>query len=480
MLLNKKSIIINFLWKFLERCGSQAVSFCVAIILARILAPSDYGLIAICMIFITILQVFADSGLGTALIQKRSVDNLDYSTVFLTNLGLSVFLYALLFFCAPLIADFYDMSGLIPVLRVLGLAIIINSLKNTQQAYISRNLLFKRFCSAIMVASVASAAIGIAVAYGGYGIWALVAQQLSSNVVAVAMLWLLVPWRPAKCFSWERLKRLFSFGWKLLLSAIMASLYAQLMPLIVGKFYSPSDLAYINQGQKFPQAVISNISASVDSVLLPVMSQNQDNIVVLREMTRRAIQTSIFIIAPLMMIIAFSAENIVKLVLTDKWLPCVPFMIIYCVNYMFWTVHTANLNAINALGRSDIFLKLEIAKKIFGVAIVLFTMQYGIMAMAYGTLVSGLISQIINSYPNIKLLNYGYLQQMRDFLPTVLLAAAAGSVTILVDMCFHETWNLFFVVCMQFAAGIFVYLLAGFIFKLKALQDTYQLLRNAI
>lgn len=480
MALNKQSIIKNFLWKLLERCGFQAVSLVVAIILARILSPSDYGIIAICMIFIAILQIFADNGLGTALIQKKSADDLDFSTVFIANFSLSLFLYIILFFCARLIADFYGIPELTNVLRALGLIIIISSLRNLQHVYVSRNFLFKRLFFAIMIAAIVSAIVGIGMAYSGFGIWALVGQQLSLNAATVVMLWLLVPWRPSTCFSFERFKTLFSFGWKLLLSAIIGSLYEQLTPLIIGKFYSPSDLAYFNQGQKFPQIIISNISSSIDIVLFPVMSKNQDNIAVLREMTRKAIQTSIFIIAPLMMIIAFSAENIVTLVLTDKWLPAVPFVCIFCVNYMFWPVLTANINAINALGRSDIFLKLEILKKISGVAILLFTMQYGIMAMAYGTLLSGLISQIINSWPNNKLLNYGYLQQLRDFLPTVLLAAAAGSVTIWVDICLHETWNLLFVVCMQCAAGIVVYLLAGFIFKLKALQDTYQLLRNMV
>ena len=480
MVLNKQSIVKNFFWKLLERCGFQAVSLVVAVILARMLAPSDYGIIAICMIFIAISQIFADNGLGTAIIQKKDVDNLDFSTVFIANFGLSLFLYIVLFFCAPLIADFYGIPVLANVLRVLGLIVVINSLRNLQHVYVSRHFLFKKLFFAIMIAAIVSAVTGIGMAYSGFGIWALVGQQLSLNVATVAMLWLLVPWRPSLCFSLERFRRLFSFGWKLLLSAIMGTLYEQLMPLVIGKFYSPSDLAYFNQGQRFPQIIISNISSSIDIVLFPVMSKHQDNVAVLREMTRKAIQTSIFIIAPLMMLIAFSAGNIVTLVLTEKWLPAVPFVCIFCVNYMFWPVLTANINAINALGRSDIFLKLEIAKKILGVTILLLTMQYGIMAMAYGTLASGLVSQIINSYPNIKLLNYGYLQQLRDFLPTVLLAVAAGSAAMLVDMSFHDEWNLLVVICMQFAAGIFVYLLAGVVFKLKALQDAYQLLKNMI
>ena len=245
-------------------------------------------------------------------------------------------------------------------------------------------------------------------------------------MIDTLILWLTVKWRPTKEFSWNRLKILLAFGWKLLVSALIDTGYNNFRNLIIGKMYSSADLAFYNQGDKFPKVVVTNINTSIDSVLLPTMSNAQDDRERVKQMTRRAIKTSIYVMAPLMMGLAFCAEPIVRIILTDKWLPCVPFLRIFCITYMFWPVHTANLNAINAMGRSDCFLKLEIVKKIMGIAILLSTMWFGVMAMAYSLLLSGILSQIINSWPNRKLLNYGYLEQVRDFAPGILLAVGMG------------------------------------------------------
>ena len=303
---------------------------------------------------------------------------------------------------------------------------MISGVKGIQQAYVSKNMLFKRFFFSTIGGTIFSAFIGIGLAKAGYGVWALVAQQLSNATVDTVILWITVRWRPRKNFSWERLKGLLSFGWKLLVSSLLDTCYNNLRNLIIGKMYSPSDLAFYNQGDKFPKLIVTNINTSIDSVLLPTMSSAQDDRERVKNMTRRAIKTSTYVMAPLMMGLAFCATPIVKLVLTDKWLPCVPFLRIFCITYMFWPVHTANLNAINAMGRSDWFLRLEIIKKIMGMAILLSTMWFGVMAMAYSLLLSSVLSQIINSWPNRKLLGYGYLEQVRDFAPGILLAVAMG------------------------------------------------------
>lgn len=464
---SSREILTNFIWKFAERCGAQLISFLVSIVLARLLMPTDYGIIALCMVFIYILQVFADSGLGTALIQKKSPDGLDYSTVFFTNLGMSLILYAFMWMAAPFIAKFYEMPGLINLIRVLSLSLISNGLRNVQQAYVAKHMIFKRFFYSTLGASICSAILGIFMAYKGYGTWSLVAQQLVSSYVGTLILWMTVPWRPMLQFSLERLKSLFSFGWKLLASSLIATSYDQLWQLIIGKLYSPSQLAYFNQGQKFPQIIVTNINASIDSILLPTMASEQDHRERVRDMTRRAIKTSIFIMAPLMLILAACSKNVVMLVLTDKWLPCVPFLCIFCINYMFWPVHTANLNAINALGRSDIFLKLEIVKNIIGIGIVLATMQYGVMAMACGTLVSGVCSQIINAWPNKILLDYSYLQQLKDFIPSVILAGIAGAVAYGIGSIL-ESKILIFVVFLQGICGIVSYIVLNYLTKNEA------------
>ena len=335
---------------------------------------------------------------------------------------------------APVIAIFYNDSSLTPIIRVISLTIVISGVKGIQQSYVSRNMLFKRFFYATLGGTLFSAILGIGLAYAGFGVWAIVAQQLSNTAIDTLILWLTVKWRPKKMFSWERLKALLSFGWKMLASALLDTVYGNIRSLIIGKMYSSADLAYYNQGDKFPSVIANNINTSIDSVLLPTMASEQDNASRVKAMTRRAIKTSTYIMAPLMMGLAFCAEPIVRLVLTDKWLPCVPFLRIFCITYMFYPIHTANLNAIKALGRSDLFLKLEIAKKFVGMALLLSTMWFGVMAMAYSLLISSVTSQIINSWPNRKLLNYRYLDQLKDILPGIALAIFMGGCVHLVGL----------------------------------------------
>lgn len=424
--MNNKSFINNFIWRFAERCGAQLVTFIVSIVLARILAPEDYGQIALITVFTTIMQVFVDSGLGTALIQKKDADDLDFASVFYFNFVVCLVLYAIMFIVAPVIANFYNDSSLTPIIRIISLTIVISGVKGIQQSYVSRNMLFKRFFCATLGGTIFSAFLGIGLAYAGLGVWAIVAQQLTNTAIDTLILWLTVKWRPKKMFSWERLKDLFSFGWKMLASALLDTVYGNIRSLIIGKMYSSADLAYYNQGDKFPYVIASNINTSIDSVLLPTMASVQDDSSRVKAMTRRAIKTSTYIMAPLMMGLAFCAESIVRLVLTEKWLPCVPFLRIFCITYMFYPIHTANLNAIKAMGRSDLFLKLEIAKKIVGMTLLLSTMWFGVMAMAYSLLLSSVLSQIINAWPNRQLLGYGYLEQVRDFAPGILLSIGMG------------------------------------------------------
>ena len=422
----KGNVVSNFLWRFAERCGAQLVSFVVSIVLARILAPEDYGTIALVTVFTAILQVFVDSGLGTALIQKKDADDLDFSSVFYFNFAMCLVLYSGMFIAAPYIAIFYEDMTLTPVIRVLSLTIVISGVKGIQQAYVSRNMLFKRFFFSTIGGTIFSAFLGIGLAFSGCGVWALVAQQLSNTMIDTLILWITVKWKPKKEFSWKRLRTLFSYGWKLLVSSLLDTVYNNLRNLIIGKMYSSADLAYYNQGDKFPKIIVTNINTSIDSVLLPTMSNEQDDRNRIKSMTRRAIKTSTYVMAPLMMGLAFCAESIVKIVLTDKWLPCVPFLRLFCITYMFWPVHTANLNAIKAMGRSDWFLKLEIVKKIVGLFFLLSSMWFGVMAMAYSLLLSSILSQIINAWPNRQLLGYGYLEQVRDFAPGILLAIGMG------------------------------------------------------
>lgn len=461
------SVLSGFFWRFAERCGAQSVSLVVSVVLARLLEPEDYGTIALITVFIALFNVFVDSGFGNALIQKKNADDLDFSTVFFFNIFMCIFLYTGIFFLAPYIALFYNNIDLIAIIRVLGITILISGLKNVQQAYISRTMQFKRFFFATLGGTFGAAIVGISMAACGFGVWALVTQQLFNVIVDTLVLWTTVEWRPKWMFSFQRLKTLFCFGWKLLISALLDTVYNDLRQLIIGKRYTALDLAQYNRGKQFPDLIVSNINTSIDSVLLPALSRSQDNTSQVKGMTRRAIKTSTYIMAPLMMGLAFIGEPVVRLILTEKWLPCVPFMQIYCITYMFYPIHTANLNAIKSMGRSDLFLKLEIIKKAVGLLVLLSTMWFGVMVMAYSLLLTSVLSQIINSWPNKKLLDYPYTEQLKDIMPSILLALGMGVIVYCVQSLGLKDW---LTLLIQVPLGAVIYIAGSKLFHIDSFE----------
>ena len=473
--MSSTNVITNFFWRFLERCGAQGVTFIVSIVLARLLDPTVYGTVALVTIFTTIMQVFVDSGMGNALIQKKDADDLDFSSVFYFNMAMCSVLYLIMFFAAPFIASFYRMPELTAIVRVLSCVVVISGVKNVQQAYVSRHLMFKRFFFSTLGGTIGAAVIGIAMAYLGFGVWALVAQMLFNAAVDTTILWITVKWRPKKMFSFQRLKSLFSYGWKLLASSLIDTVYNDLRQLIIGKKYSSGDLAYYNQGKKFPQLIVTNINTSIDSVLLPTMSKAQDDMAAVRSMTRRAIKTSTFLMMPAMIGLAVCAEPLVQLILTEKWLPCVLFLRIFCITYAFYPIHTANLNAIKAMGRSDLFLKLEIIKKTVGIIAILITMWISVQAMAYSFLVTTILNQIINSWPNKKLLNYSYLEQVKDMMPQILLSLGMGAAIYAVSFL-HLSASLTLLI--QIPLGVLVYWSGSKIFHVESYTYIIEMVKN--
>ena len=462
---NKQSVVNNFLWRFMERCGAQGVTFVVSIVLARKLGPTVYGTVALVSIFMLIMQVFVDSGLGNALIQKKDADDLDFSSVFWFNIAMCTLLYLIMFIAAPFIAVFYDMPELTPVVRVLSLMLIISGMKNVQQAYVSRHMMFRLFFFSTLGGTITAAVVGIIMAYMGCGVWALVAQMLVNAAADTTILWITVKWQPKMIFSMSRLKKLFSYGWKLLISAILDTVYNELRQLIIGKMYTKSDLAQFNQGQKFPQFIVNNINTSIDSVLLPTMSNAQDDPVTVRNMTRRAIKTSTYLIMPFMMGLAVCAEPAIRLIITDEWLPCVPFLRMFCFSYAFYPIHTANLNAIKAMGRSDLFLILEILKKIVGLVAILSTMWISVMAMAYSMFFTSVICQMINAWPNKKLLGYSYFNQFMDMLPQIGMSLGMGAIVYSVQFLGLSD---ILTLCIQIPLGVFIYLALSKTFRVES------------
>lgn len=460
-------VVNGLFWRFLERIGAQGVSFIVSIVLARILMPEDYGSIALITVFTTILQVFVDSGLGNALIQKKDADDLDFSTVFYVNLFLCIVIYLIVFFLAPYIAAFYNDDSLIPIIRVINLILIISGVKNIQQAYVSRNMLFKRFFYSTLFGTIGSAFVGIIMAYKGFGVWALVAQQLSNATIDTIVLWFTVNWKPKLIFSFERLKVLFSYGWKLLVSSLINTFYNNMRQLFIGKIYSATDLSYYNKGRGWPELLVSNINSSIDSVIFPAMSSQQDNKESVRNMTRRAIKTSSYIIWPIMVGLMVVATPLVRFILTEKWLPSVPYIQVFCIIFALEPIQTANLNAIKAMGRSDLFLKLEIIKKSFGMIVLIISLKFGVFAIAVSLVISTVFANIANSTPNKKLLNYGYFDQIKDIVPSILLSALMGSIVWCVQLI---NLNDILTLVLQIITGIIVYVVGSFIFKLEPFE----------
>ena len=469
----QSKVLSNVAWRFAERVGAQGVKLVLEIILARLLLPDDYGLVAIVTVLITILNVFVDSGLGNALIQKKDADDVDFSTVFWFNIVSCIIIYILLFIAAPLFSNLYHRDELTMLIRILGLQVIISGVKNIQQAYISKTMQFKRFFFATLSGTIGAAAIGIVMAYNGFGVWSLVVQQVFNVLVSTIILWITVKWRPKKTFSRQRLKQLFSYGWKLLVSALIDTIYNEIRQLIIAGKYTSSDLAYYNRGRQFPNLFISNVNAAIDSVLLPTLSKEQDNIARVKAMTRKSIQVSVYILGPCMMGLAFIGEPFIRLVLTEKWLPCLPYMRIFCVTFMFYPIHTANLKAIKALGRSDLFLILEIAKKTVGFAAVLITMNISVKAMAYSLLVTSLLNQIINSWPNRKLLGYGYIEQLKDIVPGILLSVIMGICIMPLKLL---GFNNLLTILLQLVCGMFIYMAGSYLLKLEGFMTIKQIL----
>ena len=461
-------VLTNFIWRFLERWAAQGVSLIVSIVLARRLGPEVFGTIALINVFITIFQVFVDSGLGVALIQKKDADNTDFSSVFWFNIINCAFLYLIMYGCAPAIARFYNRPEIVPVIRVLSLILIISGVKNVEQAYISKKLLFKKFFFATLGGTLVSAAVGIIMAYRGFEIWALVSQYLVNALIDTIILWFTIEWRPKWAFSVEKFKDLFSFGWKMLASGLIDTIYNELRALIIGKFYSGSDLAFYTKGSQFPKYAVDNINSSLNSVLLPVLSQKQDDIKAVKVAARRVIRASSFAIWPMMIGLAVVSEKFIVLLLTEKWLPAKFYMQIICFGCALQPLQTTNLSVIKSLGRSDLHLKLEAIKKTIAIVIVIISAFWGVKAIAVGALIYAVIAAFINAFPNKNLIKYGYFEQIKDVFPYAMLSVVMGAVVFMVGKIPLQIMLSFL---LQILTGIIAYYLLCKIFMRAELDS---------
>lgn len=418
------STLNNLGWKFMERMSSQFVQLVVSIVLARILSPTDYGTVAIVTIFITLANVLIEGGFSSALIQKKDADAIDFSTVFYFSIVFSLFLYVILYITAPLISAFYGVEYqiLTPVLRVLGLQVIIFAVNSVQQAYVQREMMFKNFFWATLVGTIVSAFVGLYMAYVGHGIWSLVGQQLTAGVVNTLTLYIITRKLPVLVFSFERLKGLFNYGVKLLGASLLVTGYQEMRALIIGKIYTAQDLAFFDRGKQFPSLIVTNINSSIGAVLFPKMAKEQDSMELIKNSTRQSIRFSSYIMTPIMLGLVAVSEPFVRIVLTEKWIECVPMMQWFCIVFLFMPIHTANMQALKAIGRSDTFLKLEIIKKIIELLSLFIVVWISVDAIVINMAILTTLFTGVNAFPNRKLLNYSFKEQFADILPSIIIS----------------------------------------------------------
>lgn len=424
----KHKTLKGTLWSSVERFSVQGVAFVVMIVMARILTPEDYGLVGDIIIFIAISQSLVDSGFSQALIRKQDRSEIDNSTVFYFNIAVGIILYLILFFCAPLIARFYDEPILVPLTRVISLSVLLNSLVVVQRALLTVKIDFKTQAKASLTAAVVSGIVGIYMAYTGWGVWAIAGQQIVNLAVNTGLLWVLSHWRPTLSYSWSSFRELFGFGSKLAISGIIDTIYQNVYLIVIGKVFRTADLGYYTRAHQFAQFPSSNFTGIIQRVTFPVLCTIQNDDTRLRSVYRRFLRLSAFIVFPLMVGLAAVAHPMVIVLLKEQWAFAATLLSIICFSMMWYPVHAINLNLLQVKGRTDLVLKLEIWKKCIGVAILCITVPMGLIAMCVGSIFSSLIGLGINTYYTGKIIQVGFLKQMRDLMPTLFYSLSMGAV----------------------------------------------------
>lgn len=411
-------------WSALENVTRLGVTFVVSIVLARLLSPEEYGLIGILTIFIAIFNAIADSGFTSALIRKQDATDTDYSTVFYTNLVLSVVLAAVLFFCAKPISIFFERPELVSLTQVMSSVVIINALSIVQRARTTKAIDFKTQTKITFISSIGSGVIGIVMAYMGYGVWALVGQQVSNQLLTTLFFWIYNKWMPKLVFSWASFKEMWAFGSKLLASGLIDTAWKEAYQVVIGKCYSPATLGLYTRAKQFADLCSSNLTSVVQRVSYPVLSSIQDDRLRLKGAYQRVIKATMLPTFVLMLGMAACAEPMIYVLIGEQWLECVPMLQIICTYGMLYPLHALNLNMLQVQGRSDLFLKLEIIKKIVGIGPLLLGIFVNIYWMLAGTLVTSLISYYLNAYYSGPFLNYSIKEQVKDILPSFGVAVA--------------------------------------------------------
>ena len=471
----KQKATKGIIWSALERFSVQGVQFFIMIIMARLLTPKDYGLLGMLGVFLAVAQSLIDSGFTQALIRKQNRTEVDNSTVFYFNVVVSIILYLLLYIVAPYVAQFYNAPELCIIMRVTCISIIINSLSIIQRVILTIKIDFKTQAKVSFIATLLSGIIGISLAYSGYGVWALVYQSLLIAVLNSFLLWVISKWRPIFAYSWKSFIELFSFGSKLLASGLLDTIYKNIYPIIIGKVFSASDLGYYTRAQNFSDFPSSNSTSILQRVTYPILCNIQNNDEQLRNVYRRFLKLSAYIIFPLMTGLAAVSHPFIIFVIGDKWAFCAKLLQIICFSMMWYPIHAINLNLLQVKGRSDLFLRLEIIKKIMVTAVIIMSIPFGVIGMCYGGIITSILCLFINTYYTGKLINIGFQMQMRDILPTLILSIFMFIIVLGIVNLVSNT-------LLQLIMGVFIgftcYLGISYLCKFEELQELFSILRN--
>ena len=466
----KEKTISGMMWGAAGKVGTLTINFFTNLVLARLLLPEDFGCIGMMVIFLAVSNTFIQGGLGTALIQKKNPDHLDYSTVFYWNLVFSVLFYLILFSLAPFIADFYEMPLVKPLLRVQSLVLIIQSFSIVQVTQLTKQMNFKALAIRNMAAALAGTLIAIPLALRGFGPWSLVASAITASIVNVLLLWILSSWRPTWEFSLTSLKTLFSFGGLMLLSSLAETLYTNLQGLIIGKRFSAGDLGYFNQAKKLDEIPVTGLSSIVNDVTFPAFASIQDDTARLREGMRKSMKALTFVNFPMMILLMVIALPLITFLYGQKWEPSAPYFQILCVSGLIYCTNTLNTNVIKSLGKGKIYFFVQITKRVLGIALILFGVRFGIYGLLWTVTIVAYISFVINALVNKKLIGYGLFRQVVDIMPNLLVSALAGAFAYGTGLLLHG--SIYVTMLVQILVYAVSYLGVSKLLKMEGL-DTY-------
>src|SRR5690606_20310281 len=472
----RQKTLSGVFWTFTQQFGVQLINFVVSIVLARLLLPGEIGLIGMIAIFVSLGNTVMDSGLTSSLIRTQEPDQRDFSSVFFMNVLGSLVIYVVLCFFSPLIADFFNQEVLSLIIRVYCLSFIVRSFSAVQLAKLTQQMDFKIQMTITIPSLLIGGVVGVTMAHLGFGVWSLVYMNLLQAILVSLQLWFRINWRPALVFDWERLKYHFNFGYKLTLSGVLNTVYDNIYNIIIGKYFSAVQLGYFARAQSLKQLPVANISTALNKVTYPMFAKIQDNDIQLRAMYKRIMQQVLFWVTPILVLSGVLGETRFRYLLTDKWLSAVHYFHIWCLVGIMYPLNAYNLNILKVKGRSDLFLRLEIIKKVLITIGIIAAVPFGVYGLLWIQVILSALSFFINTYYSGKFINYPAMAQIRDVFPVFGVAIMAGVFTYFLDIQIAKIFNFDLGrLCVGLILGMLVYFIFSYIGKISALSDFRQL-----